>query len=51
MEEKFVRVLFDLKAERIVDNSMYRIYVNNELMNERTWRWQPGSFAPRSDRS
>ena len=44
MEEKFVRVLFDLKAERIVDDSMYRIYVNNELMNERTWRWKPGDY-------
>ena len=44
MEEKFVRVLFDLKAERIVDNRMYRIYVNDELMNERTWRWKPGDY-------
>ena len=44
MEEKFVRVLFDLKAERIVDDSMCRIYVNDELMNERAWRWQPGTY-------
>ena len=44
MEEKFVRVLFDMKAERITDGAMYRIYVNDELMNERTWRWKPGDY-------
>ena len=41
MDEKFVRVLFDLKADRIMPDSRYRIYVNDELMNERTWRWDP----------
>ena len=44
MEEKFVRVLFDLKAERIMPDARYRIYVNDELMNERTWRWKPGDY-------
>jgi hypothetical protein len=44
MEEKFVRVLFDLRAERIMPDAKYRIYVNNELMNERTWRWKPGDY-------
>ena len=44
MEEKFVRILFDMKAERITDDARYRIFVNDELMNERTWRWQPGTY-------
>jgi len=40
MEEKFIRVLFDLKVNRIKNETAgYRIYVNDELFNERTWRW------------
>ena len=44
MEEKFVRVLFDMRAERITPDAKYRIFVNDELMNERTWRWEPGNY-------
>jgi hypothetical protein len=44
MEEKFVRVLFDMRAERLQPDAKYRIYVNNELMNERTWRWNFGTY-------
>tara|TARA_B110000503_G_C7006406_1_gene353771 strand:+ start:203 stop:508 length:306 start_codon:yes stop_codon:yes gene_type:complete len=40
MEEQFIRVLFDLKVERLTkEQPLYRIYVNDELFNERTWRW------------
>lgn len=40
MKEKFVRILFDLRVERLTnDLPSYRIYVNDELFNERTWRW------------
>ena len=40
MEEKFIRVLFDLKVNRIKNERVgYRLYVNDELFNERTWRW------------
>ena len=41
MEEKFVKILLDLKVERTKDqgNPGYRIYVNDELFVERNWRW------------
>jgi len=41
MSEKFIRVLFDLKVERINNQGKpgYRLYINNELFTERNWRW------------
>ena len=40
MEEKFIKVHFDLKVSRIKKQTAgYRLYVNDELFNERTWRW------------
>jgi len=45
MEEKFVRIVFDLNVERIKnDNPSYRLYVNDELFNERTWRWDSYAY-------
>lgn len=39
MDKKFVRVLADVDCnwEGLYPN--YRVYVNNELFAERTWRW------------
>ena len=41
MEEKFIKILFDLKVERTKDQGKpgYRVYVNDELFVERNWRW------------
>jgi len=41
MSEKFIRILFDLKVERINNQGKpgYRLYINNELFTERNWRW------------
>ena len=41
MEEKFIRILFDLKVERIKNQGKpgYRLYINDELFSERNWRW------------
>jgi len=41
MEEKFIRILFDLKVERLNNQEKpgYRLYINDELFTERNWRW------------
>lgn len=41
MEEKFIRILLDLKVERIKNQGKpgYRLYINDELFTERNWRW------------
>jgi hypothetical protein len=39
MSKKFVRVLADLHCEWEGLNPIYRVYVNDELFAERTWRW------------
>ena len=39
MTKKFVRVLADVDCEWEGLNPIYRVYVNNELFTERTWRW------------
>lgn len=39
MERYFVRVLADVDCEWEGLNPVYRVYVNNELFAERTWRW------------
>jgi len=40
MEEKFIKVHFNLNVARLKNKTAgYRIYVNDELFNERTWRW------------
>jgi len=45
MKEKFVRILFNLRVERLTqDLPSYRIYVNDELFNERTWRWDQKTY-------
>ena len=39
MTKKFVRVLADVDCEWEGLNPIYRVYVNDELFAERTWRW------------
>lgn len=39
MTKKFVRVLADVDCDWEGLNPIYRVYVNNELFAERTWRW------------
>jgi len=39
MNRKFVRVLADVDCEWEGLNPSYRVYVNDELFAERTWRW------------
>lgn len=39
MSKKFVRVLADVYCDWEGLNPVYRLYVNDELFTERTWRW------------
>jgi len=39
MSKKFVRVLADVDCDWEGLNPTYRVYVNDELFAERTWRW------------
>jgi hypothetical protein len=39
MTQKFVRVLADVYCDWEGLDPFYRVYVNNELFAERTWRW------------
>ena len=39
MTKKFVRVLADVHCDWEGLNPTYRVYVNDELFTERTWRW------------
>lgn len=39
MEPKFVRVLFNIDCDWEGVQPAYRIYLDDELFNERTWRW------------
>jgi hypothetical protein len=39
MNRYFVRVLADVDCDWEGLNPIYRVYVNNELFTERTWRW------------
>lgn len=39
MTTKFVRVLADIHCDWEGLNPAYRVYVNEELFAERTWRW------------
>ena len=39
MNRYFVRVLADVNCEWEGLNPVYRVYVNDELFAERTWRW------------
>jgi hypothetical protein len=39
MSKKFVRVLADVDCEWEGLMPSYRVYVNDELFAERTWRW------------
>ena len=39
MTKKFVRVLADVDCEWEALAPIYRLYLNDELFAERTWRW------------
>jgi hypothetical protein len=39
MTKKFIRVLCDVDCEWESFQPIYRVYVDNELFAERTWRW------------
>ena len=39
MTKQFVRVLANVNCEWEGLNPVYRVYVNDELFAERTWRW------------
>ena len=39
MQSVFVKAVFDLDCEWKTQTPCYRIYVNDELFAERTWRW------------
>lgn len=39
MNKKFVRVLADIYCDWEGLDPAYRVYVNDELFAERTWRW------------
>ena len=39
MTKKFVRVLADIYCDWEGLDPSYRVYVNDELFTERTWRW------------
>ena len=44
METKFVKVLFDLECDWELIPPDYRLYVNNELFTERTYRWSKPKY-------
>lgn len=39
MAKKFIRVLADVYCDWEGLDPIYRVYVNDELFTERTWRW------------
>ena len=39
MKQEFVRVLADIDCEWEGLNPVYRVFVNDEMFAERTWRW------------
>jgi hypothetical protein len=39
MTKQFVQVLADINCEWEGLNPVYRVYVNDEIFAERTWRW------------
>jgi hypothetical protein len=39
MDTQFVRASFDVDCEWQGIPPVYRIYINEELMTERTWKW------------
>jgi hypothetical protein len=43
MNKKFVQVLADVHCKWEGLDPIYRVYVNDELFVERTWRW-PGAY-------
>lgn len=44
MENKFVRISFDLYCNWEGDDPAYRVYVNDELFSDRTWIWGRNSY-------
>jgi hypothetical protein len=44
METKFVKILFDLHCDWEGIAPDYRVYVNDELFTERTYRWEDPEY-------
>jgi len=44
MEKQFVKIKLDIHAKWNQHPPMYRVYVNNELFNERNYMWQPSEY-------
>lgn len=44
MEKKFVKATFNLHCDKRDTAPAYRIFFNDELFTERTWRWDPNFY-------
>src|SRR6056300_251996 len=44
MNKQFVKMELDVFAKWNTHPPMYRVYLNDELFNERTYRWQPNEY-------
>ena len=44
MTKQFVKIKLDIHAKWNQHPPMYRVYVNNELFNERNYMWQPSEY-------
>ena len=44
MEEKFILATIDIHVERLQPGAGYRIYVDDDLFNERNWRWKGKTY-------
>ncbi len=45
MDKQFVKMELDVHAKWNTHPPMYRVYVNNELFNERNYMWQPTEYV------
>ena len=45
MEKQFVKMELDVHAKWNTHPPMYRVYVNDELFNERNYMWQPSEYV------
>jgi hypothetical protein len=45
MEKQFVKMELDVFAKWNTHPPMYRVYVNDELFNERNYMWQPTEYV------
>ena len=45
MDKQFVKMQLDVHAKWNTHPPMYRVYVNDELFNERNYMWQPTEYV------